>query len=328
MIAVLALVFTGMTALAASANAVLIPVAPYNYCPSVGSSPSCEILLVIYPDQSITVYQDSSVGPYDGIEDTLVGVWNQSSSSVEAITVNGRNTGLGQLDGDGLCAFAVSGCPFGPTGYEGPNTAIKTSPSRPDSAEIDFPSGLAPGATTYFSLEGQLNVADLTVRQGPLAITGTFGGYWPNPNLYYYYGGAHRYLGNVYQGAANWTNAGTRIHISSWPGVPAPVHIAISDAATGDTFWAITHWASSGTVHDCSACVYTQNSITFIRGTMDPLGDFMRTKVATHEFGHAIGLRHPLEVGLTNTRSVMNQHNLPYNTPQPYDVGLVKELYP
>lgn len=311
------------------------PPTPFTACPRVGSSASCGVLVVISPDRgvvnggaSLDVYSDTSVGPYDAIEDTLVGVVNNSSQSVDAITVNGPGTGLGGLDSDGLCTFAVAGCPFGPTGYEGPNTAIKVDPARPDSAEIDFPSGLAPGAHTYFSLEGGLSLANLTARQGPLQVTGTFGGYWPSTDLYYSYGGAHRYLGNVFQGAQNWTNAGTKIKISAWPRIPYRVHIVVSDASTPDKFWAVTHWATNGTVAECASCVYTQNTITFIRGTVDPLSDFMRTKVATHEFGHAISLRHPLSVGLSNTKSIMNQGILAYNTPQPYDVGLVKAVYP
>jgi hypothetical protein len=314
--------------MAAPASAATIPVAPYPECPAVGAAPTCDILLVVNNDGSVTVYKDDSVGPYDGSDDTIVGIWNQSSSTVNAVTVNGPPTGLGELDGDGICTYSLAGCPFGPTGYEGPDTAIKTSPSQPDSAEIDFTKGLAPNATAYFSLEGALTLADLTVRQGPLAVTGTFGGYWANPNIYFNYGGGHRYLGNVSQGAANWTNAGTKIHITQWPGVPYAVHISVSDVTTSDTFWAVTGFAANGSIPNCVACVYSQNTITFIRPTVDQLKDFMRTKVATHEFGHAISLRHPRDVGLTSTRSIMNQGILSYNTPQAYDIGLVKAVYP
>jgi hypothetical protein len=313
----------------AAASSLGIPKAPYTACPQIGQSPSCAVLLVVYPDQSITVYQDPSVGPYDGVEDTLVGVVNQSDITLHAITVNGPGSGLGQLDGDGLCAFSVAGCPFGLTGYEGPNTAIKTDPARPDSAEIDFPAGLKPGDSTYFSLEGGLSLADLTVHNGPLAVTGTFGGYWQNPsNLYYYYAGGHRYAGNVYQGGVNWSSAGTKVKISAWKGVPLAIHIYVSDAAINDTYWAITRFAGSGNISECTACVYTKNTITFNTNTVDKIGDFMRTKVATHEFGHSISLRHPRDVGLTSTASIMNQGVLSYNKPQTYDINLVKAVYP
>lgn len=121
----------------------------------------------------MSVYGDPSVGPYDGIEDTLIGVENNSAAYVPAIVVTGPGSNLAGLDGDGLCAYPVtgySGCPFGPTGYEGPDTAIVTDATLPDSAEIDFTSGgLAPhGGTTFFSLEGLLTGANLLARQGHL----------------------------------------------------------------------------------------------------------------------------------------------------------------
>jgi hypothetical protein len=152
----------------ATAGPSSIPLPPFNECPSVGASPSCEILVVINEDRSVSVWQDTSVGPYDGGDDTLVGVLNLSSPPVDAITVAGQGSGLALLDGDGLCTYGVPSCPFGSTGYEGPGTSIVTDPALPDEAEIDFTGGLASNASTYFSLEGALNSAQLTVRQGHL----------------------------------------------------------------------------------------------------------------------------------------------------------------
>lgn len=112
---------------------------------------------------------DPSVGPYDGADDTLVGVVNNSRSSVPAITVTGKGTGLSLLDGDGLCTFVSGGCPYGPTGYEGPGTTLVTNPALPDSAEVDFSgTGLARGASTYFSLEGDLTAAQVVAVRGAL----------------------------------------------------------------------------------------------------------------------------------------------------------------
>jgi hypothetical protein len=82
---------------------------------------------------------------------------------------------LSGFDGDGICSGdygswnGSSGCPYGPTGYEGPGTSFVTDPSLPDSAEVDFTGGLAPGKTAYFSLEGALTSAELTAREGGLA---------------------------------------------------------------------------------------------------------------------------------------------------------------
>jgi len=144
------------------------PTTPFTQCPAVGASPSCQILVVINPNRSVSVLGDPSVHVYDGSDDTLVGVVNQSSAPVAALTVTGPGTGLGGLDGDGLCTFGVAGCPFGTTGYEGPGTTIVLDPALPDSAEVDFTGGLKAGASTYLSLEGALTSAQLTARQGPI----------------------------------------------------------------------------------------------------------------------------------------------------------------
>ncbi|WP_018762361.1 hypothetical protein [Arthrobacter sp. 135MFCol5.1] len=116
---------------------------------------------------------DPAVGPYDGADDTLVGVVNNSRTSVPAITVKGPGTGLSLFDGDGLCTFAAGSCPNGPTGYEGPGTTLVTDPSLPDAAEVDFSgAGLAPQATSYFSLEGVLSSAQITAARGTLIPKG------------------------------------------------------------------------------------------------------------------------------------------------------------
>lgn len=154
------------------------PAPPFGECPAIGHSPSCEILLVVNADNSVTVLGDPSVGTFDGSDDTLVGIVNDSSSTVKAVTVTGPGSGLSGFDGDGICSGdygAWSGsanCPYGPTGYEGTGTSVVTDPSLPDSAEVDFKGGLAPNGTAYFSLEGALTSAELTAREGPLKCQG------------------------------------------------------------------------------------------------------------------------------------------------------------
>jgi hypothetical protein len=159
---------------AVPAGAATTPTPPFTECPAIGSSPSCEILLVVNADNTVSVLGDPSVGPYDGSDDTLVGIINDSAAAVKAVTVSGPGSDLSGFDGDGICSgdygtwTGSSGCPYGPTGYEGPGTSFVTDPSLPDSAEVDFTGGLAPGKTAYFSLEGALTSAELTAREGPL----------------------------------------------------------------------------------------------------------------------------------------------------------------
>ena len=159
---------------AVPAGATTAPAPPFTECPAIGASPSCEILLVVNTDNTVSVIGDPSVGPFDGNDDTLVGIINDSTSAVDAVTVSGPGSDLSGFDGDGICSGdygtwnGSAGCPYGPTGYEGPGTSFVTDPSLPDSAEIDFTGGLAPGKSAYFSLEGALTSAELTAREGGL----------------------------------------------------------------------------------------------------------------------------------------------------------------
>jgi endoglucanase len=93
---------------------------------------------------------------------------------VTAITAYGPQT-LFAFDGDGICRYSFVGdgyCEGGPptaTGYEGPDVTFKTDPSTSADGEIDFAgAGLATGSATYFSLEGAVTSATLTVRLGHL----------------------------------------------------------------------------------------------------------------------------------------------------------------
>ena len=176
------------------------------------------------------------------------------------------------------------------------------------------------------------NSADLGEPQTTAGMTWTnhikcTHGSWRNNssplNLYYSYGGAHRYLGNVYQGGVNWSNAGTKIRVAQWPGIPRAIHIPVGDTRTSQNWWGMTMWdtTADGTIASVS--------ISLNQRTLDRERDFMRTKVSTHELGHALGMDHPAECGISSkTKSVMHQGPLSYNTPQAHDKDILARLYP
>ena len=160
--AMMALVFAGP----ASAST---PTPPFTQCPAVGLDTSCAILIVVEPDGSLVSYADPSQGPFDGIEDTLIGVQNNSKSTVTGIALQGTTfPGIFEFDGDGLCSgFNESGeggftpppvgCPFGPTSYEGPGTSFTIV--NGNEGKVNFLEGvLASGKSTYFSLEGAISL--------------------------------------------------------------------------------------------------------------------------------------------------------------------------
>jgi len=148
------------------------PTPPFTQCPAVGLDTSCAILIVVEPGGSLVSYTDPSQGPFDGIEDTLIGVQNDSKSTVTKIALQGTTfPGIFEFDGDGLCSgFNESGeegeggfnpppagCPFGPTTYEGPGTSFTIV--NGNEGEVNFTEGgLAPGKSTYFSLEGAISL--------------------------------------------------------------------------------------------------------------------------------------------------------------------------
>jgi hypothetical protein len=151
----------------ASASA---PTPPFTQCPALGFDSGCAILIVVEPGGSLVSYADPSQGPFDGIEDTLIGVQNESSSTVESIALQGTTfPGIFEFDEDGLCSGRnesgeagfvppPAGCPFGPTGYEGPNTSFTIA--NGNEGTVDFLEGsLAPGKSAYFSLEGVINLS-------------------------------------------------------------------------------------------------------------------------------------------------------------------------
>jgi RHS repeat-associated protein len=138
----------------------------FSQCPPDGQDTSCGVLVTV-SDGGTTVATDSTQPPLDGIEDTLIGVQNSSSSTIGSLQLS-SNTDLFGFDGDGLCTVSPrpSGCPFGSTGYEGPGTSFSNINPSSTGGVVNFTNGLAPGASAYFSLEEALTGA-MIVTGGP-----------------------------------------------------------------------------------------------------------------------------------------------------------------
>ena len=152
--------------------------APFNECPGIGAAPRCEFLIVLTPTGA-NVLQDGTVGTFDGSDDTLVGIVNNSGAPVSTVGLS-STVGIFGFDGDGICAksgshlkytwtpntYATetgSGCPYGTTGYEGPGVTFGSIATNKETGNVNFASGLANGSSTFFSLEGNLSGASFTV---------------------------------------------------------------------------------------------------------------------------------------------------------------------
>lgn len=119
-------------------------------CPSIGQSPSCAVLITINPNGSLKFETDPSIGPYDGIEDTLVGVQNRSGATVFGISLTGND--IFGFDGDGAGS--------GGSGYEGPE--ISFSLIDANTGTVNFDNGLDNNGFLWFSLEGSPSQVKLT----------------------------------------------------------------------------------------------------------------------------------------------------------------------
>ncbi|MGI8801347.1 MAG: IPT/TIG domain-containing protein [Solirubrobacteraceae bacterium] len=118
-------------------------------------------------DTGAMVYGDPnpSVGPYDGSDDTLVGILNQSSAPVGSLPLSSTTLPIFGFESDGICSGfnpGPTGCPFGPTGYEGPGTSFGAISTDMMSGTVSFSPPIPPGGSAYFSLEDTLSATDIT----------------------------------------------------------------------------------------------------------------------------------------------------------------------
>jgi hypothetical protein len=164
-------------------------------CPTVGHSNyqgdnqpyltaggGCNTLVTVNANSSITI-TIVNANPYDGSDDNLVGVVNNTSTPLTTLTLSG--SGISGWDGDGICAFGAGGlagdtfttgssayCSAGqlggtdPQDYYGPNMTF-TNFGTGDAVTVNFSTAVpANGGTTFFSLE-EVPSSSLVVTGGP-----------------------------------------------------------------------------------------------------------------------------------------------------------------
>lgn len=168
---------SGLTALALSpqlASASPATSAPFTECPHVGADTSCAILIVINPVGAPSIMTDGSQGPYDGVEDTMVGIYNNSAQTITSLPLTGND--IFGFDQDGICDPNNSNVSFSPgadcsantdpgqgSGYGGPDSTFNVTDSS-DGSVVFENGGLAPQGTTFFSLEGVLDSTSFTIN--------------------------------------------------------------------------------------------------------------------------------------------------------------------
>jgi hypothetical protein len=182
----------------------------FPQCPPVDLNSGCQFLVNV-TDAGTTVESDATQGPYEGADDALMGIVNNSSKPISSIPLSAENELFG-FENDGICSVTKrpsgpSGCVVLPknslkeaqkevgkectettfeicgflppkgepanvsfepsisvigfggeedaiTGYEGPTSWFTSiAPGTHSSGVVNFSPALAPGASTYFSLE-------------------------------------------------------------------------------------------------------------------------------------------------------------------------------
>ncbi|HLZ73140.1 MAG TPA: hypothetical protein VKV26_24820 [Dehalococcoidia bacterium] len=96
------------------------------------------------------------------------------------------------------------------------------------------------------------------------------------------------------------------------------------DGPDGD-YWGVTE-LYDGAGNDCLACSYAHAKVFLNRSELDAETVEVRLKTATHEFGHVLGLAHPLKTD--HTPQIMRQGWNGYDAPQAQDVANLNALYP
>jgi hypothetical protein len=139
-------------------------VSPLNPpCFQIGQANGCDVTITINA-AGIASLSLTGQPAYDGAEDALVGVINNSAVTINSLALTGSD--IFGFDGDGAFTGLASqaciaggantfGCgpgPNGPSGYEGPLTHFVVTNINSGTVFFDG-GGIAPGGTSQFSLE-------------------------------------------------------------------------------------------------------------------------------------------------------------------------------
>lgn len=137
-----------------------------NICPPLGADTNCQTLITINANNSVSIGYNLNNGPYDGAEDTLVGVLNLSSTALSVLSLSGNY--IFGFDGDGQASY--SGTSYDSSGYAGPNNTFNIINS--DTGDVLFTNPLAQNQSTWFTLEEDIQ---------SVTVSGLNGGHTPPP---------------------------------------------------------------------------------------------------------------------------------------------------
>lgn len=123
-------------------------------------------VIITYNGGSSFSVSTTGQGPYDGIEDTYVGVINASSTYTLSSINLSATTDIFGFDGDGIDTYGAPGNGSDNTGYGGPDSYFTGINGAATAGTVNFVTPLAPGQSTFFSLEEALSSAGGTGAPG------------------------------------------------------------------------------------------------------------------------------------------------------------------
>jgi len=155
-------VFCGMLLLVPSLFAAACPDAtgPSVSAAYTSGGAGCNVVITFNANGSITTTIPNA-NPYDGVEDTLVGVVNNTASAIASFNLSSSsNSQLFGFDNDGACdGFgdyeSIANCAgaIDTNGYGGPGVTFSGINGALTSGTVNFAGGIAAGGTAWFSLE-------------------------------------------------------------------------------------------------------------------------------------------------------------------------------
>lgn len=141
-------------------------------CPAFGADTTCGLIITVGPGGALST-SVTGQGPYDGVEDTLIGVVNNSGVAITTLGSISSNLNIFGFDGDGIDTFGAPGNAMDNTGYGGPNTFFTNISPDNRTGTVNFVTAIAPGGTTYFSLEEALTIHSIVVPEpATMAVLG------------------------------------------------------------------------------------------------------------------------------------------------------------
>jgi len=153
-----------------------------SICPAFGAATAgCDLIITVTNNgDTVTVGPSYTLagGTYDGSDDTLIGIVNNSSSKLSSISLS-SSTDIFGFDGDGIDTYGAPGNNSDNSGYGGPDSYFTNINSSYTSGTVDFVTALsANGGSTYFSLEEALTPSQIvppsaTPEPSTLVLLGT-----------------------------------------------------------------------------------------------------------------------------------------------------------